>query len=169
MKSKIFFLLFVALLIFSTFLSFQNNTVLYNDLLIFFNDPLNIMPNLALKYTSSSLFQYFSVKGVKVYTEYPLSLDAAFKVAKEKDLNYLLEIKSNLLSYARSSSGYSVKIEVIASIFVLNDSTSKFSSVDTGIAENALSSDIAYAYALYDGSIKAISKIEKDLLNLLKK
>jgi hypothetical protein len=165
-KLLISFLLIISLI---SFLSFQSNSVLYNDLLIFFNDPINVLPNLALKYTSSSLFQYFNVKGVKVYTEFPLSLEAAFKVAKEKDLNYLLEIKSNLVSYTRTSSGYSVKLEVITSVFVLNDSTSKFSSVDTGISESALSSDIAFAYALYDGSIKAISKIEKDLLNLLKK
>ncbi len=166
----IFFLLFIFFI--STFLSVQSNqstNVSYNDLFIFFNDPLNTLPNLALKYNANSLFQYFSFKGVKAYIEFPLSLDAAFKTAKEKDLKYLLEIKSNLLSYSRSSSGYSVKLEVIVSIYILNDPNSKFSSIDNGISENALSSDIAFAYAFYDGSIKAINKIETELLNLLKK
>ncbi|MEJ5272694.1 MAG: hypothetical protein WH035_01050 [Spirochaetota bacterium] len=173
-KKLLYLFLFIFFIIFfiTTFLSMQNNqtsNVSYNDLLIFFNDPINSLPNLALKYNANSLFQYFSFKGVKAYIEFPLSLEAAFKIAKEKDLKYLLEIKSNLLSYSRSSSGYSVKLEVIVSVYILNDPNSKFSSVDTGISENALSSDIAFAYAFYDGSIKAINKIETDLLNLLKK
>lgn len=158
------FMIFLAIFL----LSFQSN-VQYNDLLIFFNDPLNSIPNLALKFTSNSLIEYFNVKGIKVYTEFPLSLEAAFKIAKEKDIKYLLEIKCNLLNFTRATSGYSIKLDVFSTLYFLNDFNSKLLASDTGISENSLSYDIAYAYALYDGSIKAINKIEKELLNLLKK
>lgn len=169
MKKKLIFL--ITLIFFSIFLSFfnQSNVQYYNDLLVFFNDPLGNIPQLALKYVSSSLTQYFNAKGIKIYTEYPVSLEAAFKLAKEKDLSFLLEIKGNLTSFSRGSSGYSVKIDVAASMFILNDPVAKFNSFDGGISENALSADIAFAYALYDGSLKAIEKIIKDILVLLKK
>ncbi len=171
MRNHFFKKLFILLLVFfisTLYFSFQSTSE-YNDLLIFFNDPLNSLPNLALNYTAKSLTEYFNFKKVKVYTEYPLSLDGAFKIAKEKDLKYLLEIKGNILSYSRLYSGYSIKLEVIVSCYLINVKEPKFTSIDTGISENALSSDIAFAYALYDGSIKAINKIEKDLYSLIKK
>ena len=162
------YILILILFSFSLFLSFQNSS-LYNDILIFFNDPLHTIPVLALNYTAKSLNEYFNIKKVKAYTEYPLSIDAAFNIAKERDLKYLLEIKTNLLNYSRTSSGYSVKIEVITSSYILNDYNPKNTAIDTGISENALSLDIAFAYALYDGSIKAINKIEKEFLALIQK
>ncbi len=169
-KIKIFYNFLIFIFLFSCFfiLSFQNN-IQYHDLLIFFNDPIHSMPNLALNYTAKSLTEYFNIKNVKVYTEYPLSLDAAFKLAKERDLKFLLEIKGNLINYTRTSSGYSVKIETIVSGYEIDNPDAKFNSIDTGISENALSSDIAFAYALYDGAIKAIYKIEKDLFTLIQK
>lgn len=105
------FLLYLFLIFASLLLSFQDKP-LYNELLVFINDPINSLPALASKFTLNSLTEYFNAKGIKIYTEYPLSVDAASKIAREKDLRYLLEIKGNLLSFSRSSSGYSTKLDV---------------------------------------------------------
>lgn len=169
-KEKLFFsfLLSLLLILTSFFLSFQDKPI-YNELLVFINDPINSLPVLASKFTLNSLTEYFNAKGIKIYTEYPLSIDAAFKISRDKDLRYLMEIKSNLLSFSRSSSGYYAKLDVFIFLYELDNPTPKLSSNETGISENSLSADISFAYALYDGSLKAIYKIEKDLLIILKK
>jgi hypothetical protein len=166
-KTKI--AMFVVLLfLFFVFFSFQTGT-LYKEVFVFVNDPVNVLPKIAQNYAVSNIVDYLKIKNVRAQADFPHSLESAFKVAREKDIPYLLEIRASLISMARSENGYSVQLQTSLAVYELSNFTPKLSSTANESSENSISSEIAFSYALYNGAIKAFHQIESSFFELIKR
>ena len=170
------FLSLLLLFIFSNFFFSQNSFSqdstpyeLIGSIAIYLFDPYNSVPLTAERYAIGNLQDYLYLNKIKTYYLGKITLDAAIILAKDKGVNYLIQIKANLSEIINSVEGYGATYFVEVEVINISDRKTIFSSTNKASVERTLSESIAQAYSLSNAIKGAAEKIINDIVNLFKK
>ncbi|MCX8057869.1 MAG: hypothetical protein N3A58_00445 [Spirochaetes bacterium] len=176
-KYKYSFILILIFLSIFLFLSIYSNLIAQETtpyetigtVAIYIFDPYNSIPLTAERYAMGNFQDYLYLNKIKSYYLGKMTLEAAIVLAKDKGVDYLIQVKGNLSEIINSVEGYGATYYVELDVIQVKDRKVVLSSSNKASVERTLSESIAQAYSFSTAVRGSIDKILKDLLSLFKK